>query len=465
MKILLILPKINSGCQWNVGLAFISSVLKKGGHKVSLVEYDKYPQDNDILFQKIKSFQPGIIGIGANSHQFFYACKISDYIKKEFNIPIFVGGVHTVLKPESILDCAPIDGVCIGEGEFSFLELVNRMEAKQDYFNLENFWFREKDGEIIKNKRGGLVKDLNKLPIPDRKIFSYFSEDIPKTPRFIFSRGCPFECTYCCNHAFKKSYQSKGQYLRWCSVEQALDEMEEVRNEFGFKYFKLDDDTFSLNKVWMREFCEKLASKNWGVTFECNIRPGTIEKEDMRILKKAGCRMIKIGIESGDLNLRKSIMKRNFSNEDIIKTFDLAKEFGIDTFSFNIIGVPGETKKTIQETINLNKRVKPSFMQVTAFYPYPMTFLGDLCFEKGYVGKEYEDSYMEKSVLRLPTISAKEIERAVKNFKFKVYWSYDKKKAIKEKFLNIRKFIIKTPILYLLAKTAYRPIKFIKKNA
>ena len=214
----------------------------------------------------------------------------------------------------------------------------------------------------------------------------------------------------------------------------------------------------------MKEFCEKLAQKNWGVSFECNIRPGTINEEGMALLKKAGCKMIKVGIESGDSTLRKTIMNRLFSNEDIKRIFDLAKKFDIKTFSFNIVGVPGETKETIKTTIELNREIKPDFMQITAYYPYKTTSLGEICFKKGYVEKTNEDSYMEKSVLRLPTISKREIERAVKNFKFNVYISYDKKKALKEKLNQFKKFIIKNPIIYPVAKFFYQPIKFIKKR-
>lgn len=464
MNVFLILPKINSGCQWNVGLAFISSVLKNAGHKIDLFEISDYPKDINALLEKIRKFKPGLVGITANSHQFFYAKEIAKDIKKSFSAPIFVGGVHTILKPESLKESEYIDGVCVGEGEFSFLKLVNRMENGKDYFDIKNFWFKRR-GEIVKNKREPLNNDLNVLPFPDRSIFGYFSVPGKKTPRFIFSRGCPFECSYCCNHAFKNIFKESGSYVRWRSVDLAISEIEKEKKEYDFDYFKLDDDTFSLNKIWMREFCKKLKEKKLGLGFECNIRPGTVNEEDMKFLKEAGCKMIKIGIEAGDVNQRKLILNRNFSNEDIIKTFDLAKKFGIKTFSFNIIGVPGETRKTIKATLDLNRMIRPDFMQVTAFYPYPMTLLGDLCFEKGYVGRDFEDSYMKKSILKLPTISSKEVEKAVKNFKFDVYWSYDKKKALKEKILQMKMFIINNSPLHFAAKVAYKPVKMIKNFA
>lgn len=462
MNILLILPKINSGCQWNVGLAFISAILKKNGYNVELFEMYDYEKEIAELLDKIKKYQPKIIGITANSHQFYYAKKITREAKKNFNIPVFIGGVHATLRPDSINEESSIDGVCIGEGELPFLELVNRIRSKKSYLDVKNFWF--KDGKkIIKNKLRPLIQNLDSLPIPDRSIFDYFSAEHKKTPRFIFSRGCPFECTYCCNHAFKKIYKELGPYIRFRSVKLALDEIEDLKKKYNFEYFKLDDDTFSLNRAWLREFCEELGKKKWGLTFECNVRPGTVNEGDMKFLKKASCQMIKIGIETGSPELRKEILKRSFSNEDIIKTFELAKKYDIETYSFNMIGVPGETLDTIKQTIDLNKKIQPDLMQVTAFYPYPETVLGDMCFKKGYVKRTQEDSYMSKSVLKLPTISSKEIEREVREFKFNVYNAYNKKKAMWEKMHQARKFIISHPTLHGAAKVVYKPVKLIKK--
>lgn len=464
MKVLLILPKIESDCQWNVGLAYISAILKENGHKTELFEMSDYLRELPLLFDKLHQWKPLIVGISANSHQFPYAKMLVADIKKNFNTPIFIGGVQAILKPKIIEDIKGLDGVCVGEGELAFLNLINKIESGQNYFDVKNFWFRDKDGHIIQNELDTLIENLDIFPYPDRSIFKYFQEKRKKVvPRFIFSRGCPFECSYCCNHAFKKKYAGLGKYVRWRSVDKALEEIRLERDTHNFDHFKLDDDTFSLNKDWMREFCEKIAMKRWGLTFECNVRPGTIDEEGMKILKEGGCVMVKIGIESGDENLRKNILNRHFLNEDIVKIFAMARRFGIKTFSFNMIGAPGETRETIMETINLNRKIKPNFMQITAFYPYPDTILGEQCLKNGYIEKEYEDSYMEKSILRLPTISRREIEKSIKNFKFKVYWGYNKKKALFEKWFQIKLFIVKQPVLHYLAKKFYKPLKFFKK--
>lgn len=420
---------------------------------------DDYDRQIGGLLGKIKEFSPGIIGISSNSHQFSHTKKIAQEIKKNYSLPVFAGGAHTTLRPEVIKEEKSFDGVIIGEGERAFLSLVNKIESKEDYSAVDNCWFR-KGGQIIKNKLAPLIEDLNTLPFPDRSIFRYFYENKEKrTPRFIFSRGCPFECTYCCNHIFKKIYHNLGRYVRWRSVDSALREIELTREKYYFNYFKVDDDIFSLNKQWLLEFCGKFQEKFKDLTYECNVRPGAIDEEGLVNLKKSGCRLIKIGIETGNEDLRKKVLNRNFSNQDIIDTFSRAKKIGLKTFSFNMVGIPGETRETIRETMELNKIIKPAFMQVTVFYPYPNTALGEICSKNGYMERDFENSYMEKTILKLPTISKKEIEKAARDFKFNVYWSYDKKKALAEKKRRIKKFIIARPLLHFLAKFFKKFIK------
>ena len=458
MKILFITPKIGSQAKWLVGIAFLSAVLKKAGHKVELLEIEDKKEINQIN-SFVQSYQPQIIGLSANSHQYPYAVEIAKTIKSKFNIPIFLGGVHSTIRPNEVIKEKSFNGICIGEAEDSFLKLVELIEKKQDYSNISNFWFR-KDNQVIKNNIAPLLIDLDKLPFPDYSIFKYFKEASEKeiTPRFIFSRGCPFNCTYCCNHVFKKIYSEQGQYLRFMSVDWAIRQIRDFKEKYSFNHFKIDDDTFSLNKDWVLEFCDRY-SKEFDMSFECNVRIGAVDEETLGSLKKAGCNLIKVGLETGNQELRKEVLGRNISDDEVIKLFNLAKQVEIKTFSFNMIGIPGETQKTIQETIDLNAKIKPDFMQVTAFYPYPETLLGQKCIEQGLIIKDHIDCYMDESVLELPELSSIQIKKEVRNFTYNVYKQYDSKKAIKEKMRQIKGFIISTPLLYKISRPIYRLIK------
>lgn len=457
------MPQIDSGCVWHVGIALISAVLKKAGHNFDLFEIDNLNDHLKELLKNIRQEQPDIIGISVNSHQFPYARKIAQAIKQNHSTPIFVGGIHTILYPESFEEEKAFDGVCIGEVEEAFLEVINRIEKGEDYFDVKNFWFR-KGETIIKNGYRPLIKSLDGLPFPDRSIFRYFKKYGQKqvVPRFIFSRGCPFSCTYCCNHALRKQWTGLGTYLRFLSVDKAIREIKDLKNRYKFKHIKLDDDTFSFNTEWLLRFCNRFAKDFPDTTFECNARPGTIDENTLKILKNSRCNLIKVGVETGNEDLRKKVLNRNISNQDIIDLFDKAKEIGLKTFSFNMVGIPGETKKTIQDTIKLNTRIKPDFMQITIFYPYIGTILGDRCIKEGFISSISADSYMKTSILNLPTISKKEIERAARNFKFDVYKHYDIKKALMVKIEQFQESILSKPLLKSILKTVYNAI--FKKN-
>ena len=463
MKILFIAPKIGSQAKLLVGIAYLSAVLKETGHEVELLEIDE-KKDLDKIFLTIESFNPQIIGLTANSHQYDYAVDIARDIKSKFNAKIFLGGVHSTLAPENAVKEKCFDGVCVGEGEEAFLELIGKIENHQDYFDTKNFWFY-KDGDLIKNDIRPIMNDLNSLPMPDYSIFKYYksagSSEI--VPRFIFSRGCPFNCTYCCNHAIKRIYIDQSNYVRFRSVEKSLAEIDLIKSKYNFKHFKIDDDTFSLNKKWVLEFCEKYKAK-FNMTFECNVRVGAVDREILEALKSAGCNLIKVGVESGNEKLRREVLNRQIFNGKIIELFDLAREVGLKTFSFNMIGVPGETKSTVKDTINLNARLRPDYLQVTAFYPYPSTALGDRCLKEGLIGDYHLDSYMKESVLNLPTLSRGQIERAVKYFKFNVYRQYDRKRAVAEIKVVVKNSIIRNKFLYKPVRLFYNLAKKIKLN-
>lgn len=458
MKILFILPKIGSPVKGVVGIAFLSAVLKKAGYQVELLEVeDKKDIDKINLF--IESYQPGLIGLSVNSHQYIYAVQIARKIKSKFDMPVFLGGIHVTVRPNEVIQEKSFDGICIGEAESALLELVRKIEKGQDYIDTDNFWFK-RSGRIIKNDIGPLIEDLDSLAFPDYLIFKYFKEagnrDI--VPRFIFSRGCPFNCTYCSNHILKKIYAGRGSYLRFRSVDKALEEIALIRSQVNFKHFKIDDDTFSLNKPWVLEFCEKYP-KRFDMTFECNVRCGAVDRETLLAFKKAGCNLIKVGIESGNEVLRKEVLGRDIPNQKIIELFDLAKEIGLLTYSFNMIGIPGETRETIKEAIDLNAKIRPDFFQVSIFYPYPGTILGEKCAREGLITKKHVDSCMDGPVLKSPNLTPQEIKKSFKNFKYNVYKHYNLKKALGEKKRHFKEFIASNSFLSRLIRPIYRLVK------
>jgi anaerobic magnesium-protoporphyrin IX monomethyl ester cyclase len=165
----------------------------------------------------------------------------------------------------------------------------------------------------------------------------------------------------------------------------------------------------------VKEFCEQYP-KRFKIGFGCNARAETLNKDTVNALKSAGCVFISIGIESGNEWLRKNVLKRYMTNEQIIDAFKNVHEAGIGTYALNMIGLPYETPDMIKDTIKINKIVSPGSFQLSIFYPYPQTELWDLCKKNGFLTDAYRTSFLGDSTLQLPTLSKKQIRTYYKKF-------------------------------------------------
>ena len=393
------------------GLASISSVLKSHGHLVSMHHVKKEPSRNEML-DVIQRECPDLIAFSSVTNQIEYVDTWSRWIKQEFAVPTICGGIHATLNPEEVIGFDGIDVVCRGEGEYPVLELADDLGRT----DIGNLWVK-RDGDIIKNPLRPLIFPLDSLPHPDYTLFDCDTIVKDRNGDFsiLASRGCPFNCTYCCNHALRQLQKDKGKYFRLRSVDNVLEQLKLLADEYPIRHFTFADDVFGLSKDWALEFCEKYP-KVFDFEFECNARTEMVDEELCENLSRAHCTQINFGIESGNEWLRKNILKRKMSNEQIIRAFDTAHKFGLKTLSYNMIGLPYETPEMIWETINLNKRCAPSRIVISFFYPYPGTELYEVCQKEGFLSERYSRSFVSESVLELPTVTKKELEKLYTEF-------------------------------------------------
>ena len=359
------------------------------------------------MLSELKQYSPDIICFTSTTNQYPFVKTISEWIKVEKpDIPIVLGGIHATLAPEEVIQNPHIDVVCIGEGEYPLLELAEKIDEK-NYTTINNLWFKSH-----KNPIRPLLNDLDSLPFPDYELFN-IRNVLNETDGYLSllaGRGCPNTCTYCCNHALRKIYENKGKYVRFKSVDYLLSEINYFYEKYEISGLDFTDDTFTLNNKWIEEFSKKY-SQQFDLPFTCNARIENINIGLLGNLKNAGCTVLNFGIESGNEWLRKNVLKRGTAtNQDIINAFVKTREAGIKTFSYNMIGLPYETPEMIEDTITLNKKIKPNFIVVFIFYPYPGTELYDICKQNGWLKDEITTSYLTpKSILNIPTLSEKEI--------------------------------------------------------
>ena len=207
-------------------------------------------------------------------------------------------------------------------------------------------------------------------------------------------------------------------------MESSIREIESVVNEYdNIKYIFFEDEVLGPSNKWRKEFCAKYKERI-NLKFMCCLRVELASEDLMKTLKDAGCHKILFGVESGNEYIRKEVMNRKMTDDNIIKAFDLCHKHGIQTVAVNIIGVPGESKEMIWDTIKLNRRLRPTVSGVNVFYPYKGTKLGDKCFAKGIVDeKKYETFSNERreTVLRFPDVHKKMLHNIYENWQILVY--------------------------------------------
>jgi anaerobic magnesium-protoporphyrin IX monomethyl ester cyclase len=410
---------------YSVGLGSIIAVLKKNGHE-TILSYIRNNHDADIFLHEVRNSHPPVIAFSSMSSMYPWAKKLMPFIKQASPDTFTVcGGMHPTLEPKCIEETVGLDAICRGEGEYALLELITARASNSEFTNINNFYFKIKD-EIIKNPIRPLIENLDELPIPDRETFDYekicdpkntklrFGIDNKRLGEFLFTRGCPYDCSFCSNRALKTL--NNGKYVRFRSVSKAIEELKNTVERYHLDLILLHDDTITLNKKWFNEFFTKYM-ESIKLPFICNSRVDTCNNEMLQLLKDAGCLLLVFGVESGNDYIRNSVLKKKISREQIIESFALAHKFGLQTYSQNMVGIPGETHRHFIDTINLNAELEPNIPGIGIFHPYPGTELGDMCRAKGLIVKE-TINFNERTdtILKLPGFKSEHIKYYNENF-------------------------------------------------
>ena len=363
-----------------LGIMYIASSIKEKGHEVDLIT------TSENLEKKLIEYKPDFVGYSImTGDQNFYE-GINKKLKEKHDFFSIAGGPHPTFFPE-LLGTSSFDALCMGESEEAIKQLLENPNSK----SIPNFWFKTNEG-IIRNPVQSLTEDLDTLPFPDRElVFKY--DHINKGPikHFIASRGCPYNCSFCFNESFSELYDGKGTRVRFRSLDNLLEEVKQVIFSSPTKVVCFQDDTFILKPKWIKEFSTKY-KKRIDLPFYCHVRPNLVKEEIVDDLKNAGCYGVNIGVESGNDNVKKDVLSRKISNEQIYDAITLLKSNGIKVMAHNILGLPFTTLQNDFETLELNIRCQPNYAWASIFQPYPKTRLGEKCVEEGIYTGNFSDT-------------------------------------------------------------------------
>ncbi|OGS22912.1 MAG: hypothetical protein A2252_07485 [Elusimicrobia bacterium RIFOXYA2_FULL_39_19] len=389
-----------------LSMGYLSGFLKSKGIEVTVFDYRSDNLDISGTVSKIKEFNPDLIGLTAKTNEITDASGFADMLKKELpSVPIVVGGPHTTaMTKETMESFQSFDFSVFGEGEITLYELCEKIQNDEhNYENIQGLAFR-KNGSIIINQPRPFNEAIDLLPFPEWGLWQKKHDNYC----VMGSRGCPFQCIFC--------MRVLGKKVRFRSPENIVGEIEYLINKFDVKSIDFEDETLNIRKDFVNKFCQLIIDKQIEkkIYWTSNLRADLTDIETLKIMKRAGCSKVAIGIESGNAEMLKTIGK-GIKKEQIENVVKMAKKVGLKTTGLFILGHPNETIKTIKDTINYAAKLNTSQVAFGIMVPYPGTKIYEMAKknEGGYrlISNDWKnyDKYMGNSV-EFVNISRKKIE-------------------------------------------------------
>jgi len=378
-----------------LSLCYIASYLLKYGKQVDILDTAKLRLSIADIKKKISEYEPDIIGFHTVTPYIDLVKFLAAQIKSVWpNILIIAGGPHFMGEPVNDIENSQLDIAVVGEGEQICLEIVEGMEQSQadDFLlnialNIKGIVYK-KNKNIYVNPARELINDINTFPLPARhllpslhtyKVSAAQYKRLPSTG-MLTARGCPFKCTFCvCSVSRQK--------VRNHSIEYVMAEVDELIYRYGIRDIAFIDDVFAIDKNRTYKICNELAKRKDKITWSSNVRIGLIDKEILKYMKDSGCWMVLVGVESGNQEILNRI-KKQIKLEQAEQLSSWCKELGLMFHPNFILGHPGETVDTINQTIKFARKLHSHFPLFTIMTPYPGTELWNTAEQYGTINKE-----------------------------------------------------------------------------
>ncbi len=404
MKVLFINPKISGGKPWHpLGISSIAAYLRKYNIEVKIIDNNLYDWNREKLSQLISEYQPKIIGISALSVQYADAISLGKLVKSiNKKIKLVYGGVHFTFIPE---DGLRFGDVCIiGEGEQTFLEICN----SEDYHKINGIAFKE-NGTTIFTESRQFIENLDDVPFPayDLLEMEKYHDGLvtgEKAISIMTGRGCPYNCAFCASPQLYK------RRVRYHSLDYVMSHIQYLIDKYGMTNLRIMDDTFTLNKERVLEFCDKVKACNFKLNMTCLTNVKNADYPMFKRMKEVGFSIVAFGVESGNEQILKLINK-GITKNGVRNAVSMAKKAGLDTELLFMIGNIGESEETICDSINFAKELNPkgSNSKKTSMYnwfqfatPFPGSKFYDIAEEYGLVVTKDLTEYHHQKPIFIP---------------------------------------------------------------
>jgi radical SAM superfamily enzyme YgiQ (UPF0313 family) len=371
-----------------LGLACIAAATESAGHEVRLLDLliEKDPQL--AVEQTVRAFNPDVIGISVRNiddqkmrnPRFLLdqARNVVIWCRQTSTAPLILGGAGFSILPQDILDYLDADLGVQGEGELIFPELLQRLERGANMDGLPGLFQKGKSAPV----RRTYVKDLDTLPLPDPSTLAATLSGATDAPVPVQTRrGCPLSCSYCSTPTIE------GKLVRWRSPESVVNWLAQWKQE-GFRNFYFVDNTFNLPPSYAMRLCSKIDSARLNISWRCILFPGGLNLSLIEALAKAGCQEVSLGFESGSDSMLRRLNKQ-YALEDVRRASDLLRRRSIRQRGFLLLGGPGETKESAEESLEFAESLNLDMLHLSiGIRIYPNTRVAEVAREEGILSSD-----------------------------------------------------------------------------
>jgi len=399
--------------EYPIYLAYVVAVLEKAGIKVKFIDAVVEEMSIPDFAEAAAKINPDMVVIECSTPSIEYDLLTARSLKERMSdvFTVLVGSHPTFFHRQVMRDNPQIDAICRGEFDLTVRDLALALSNGDKLDKVKGITYRDKKG-IQVNQDHPLIQNLDELPFPARHIVrsDHYRQGTftgKHCTTMVSSRGCPYRCTYC---LWPRTLY--GSRFRARSAENVVAEMEQVVEDYHIDEIYFDDDSLALNRARILRICRLINQKGIKVKWIPQCRVDSMDEEVLGAMKEAGCHYIRFGVESGSQKML-DIMKKGTTLAQIERAFNLCRKVGIKTQAFFLFGIPGETPRTIRETIEFAKRLRPDSAQFAVVIPHPGTDLYEICKRESWLKySRWEDFSACNSLIETSELSKKDVERA-----------------------------------------------------
>lgn len=458
------------GCMPPLNLMYLAACLRRDGHEVDIVDLYAEPLSLERLFARVGRYSPDVVGLSSYTANVDQVLELARSLKGRFpKLVVVVGGIHASYLPQTVLASPHVDFVIRGEGEAVMPELVRALEVGADFRAVKGLSWRE-GGMVVSNPPGELLLELDALPFPAYELVDLDRYYLSVTRAVTFGRvasiltmrGCPYRCSFCSHH------YGYGLRVRKRSVSNVIDEIRLLREKYGVCEFQFEDSSFTCDPARVIEICAEIERQGLEIIWNCNVRADTASDVLFRAMKAAGCERILLGVESGSQRMLDA-MKKSITLAQIREAVTLARKHKIGITCSFVLGTPGETRESAEETYRFALELDPDYAMFSSLVPSTGSELFDVAVREGAVdvekayGADFITVYSERDpIVAMSELSGEELGRLMERY---TRGFYLRPRYILRRLLGLRNWTEATATFWGVVMVFRHQFRFLAKSA